>query len=420
MAARPRRRGLWWLVALLLVLVALRFDDWRPFSLARDNLFDWYQRLTPRAPNSGRVIVIDIDEASLKKLGQWPWPRTVLAEMTRRLTAAGAIVGFDILFAEADRHSPGAGPGGAPSGDAAFADAMRTGKVVLGEAEEAFGRAPAPPKTALTVENGSASKLKTLPMFHGMVQPLPELAAAAAGLGFFSVGPGDDDGVVRHLAMLASVADVVYPALALELARLSQDADKVLIVSAGSGAVDQLAIPPKLVVPTGWEGDVRPRFKITPLPTASIADLLEHAPEPGSLAGKIALVGTSAVGLRDIRMTPVGALPGVHLHAVALDNMLTGSLLWRPAWTKTAELAAMLVGGLAVMVATLAATRRRLLGVWLGFDALAVVLSQALFHLWGLLVDPTAPLIATTALVFASLALDALGRERPVATAKAR
>jgi adenylate cyclase len=218
--------------------------------------------------------------------------------------------------------------------------------------------------------------------------------------------------------MLASVADVVYPALALELARLSQGADRIMIVSAGGGAVDQLAIPPKIVIPTGWEGDVRPRFKVAAVPTLSVVDVLERLPA-GALADKIAVVGTSAVGLRDIRMTPVGHLPGVYLHAIALDNMLTGSLLSRPAWTKTAELAAMLVGGLALMAATLAANRRRLLVVWLAVSVLAIALSQAAFHLEGLLIDPAAPIIAATALVFLSLALDALRRERPT-TAKAR
>src|SRR5271170_1029230 len=86
----------WLLLPLLALLVGLRIADWRPFALTRDNLFDWYQTVAPPTPSSDRVVVVEIDEASLAGLGQWPWSRAVLAELTRRLTTAGAVVGFDI------------------------------------------------------------------------------------------------------------------------------------------------------------------------------------------------------------------------------------------------------------------------------------------------------------------------------------
>src|ERR1700733_7977020 len=96
----------WLLLPLLALLVGLRIADWRPFALTRDNLFDWYQTVAPPTPSSDRVVVVEIDEASLAGLGQGPGAGAVLAELTRRLTAAGAIVGFDIVFAEPDRMSP--------------------------------------------------------------------------------------------------------------------------------------------------------------------------------------------------------------------------------------------------------------------------------------------------------------------------
>src|SRR5271170_4690126 len=104
-AALMRGHG-WLLLPLLALLVGLRIADWRPFALTRDNLFDWYQTIAPSAPGGDRVVVVEIDEASLAALGQWPWSRAVLAELTKRLTEAGAIVGFDMVFAEPDRLSP--------------------------------------------------------------------------------------------------------------------------------------------------------------------------------------------------------------------------------------------------------------------------------------------------------------------------
>src|SRR5262245_51550788 len=114
----------------------------------RDLVFDEYQRLAPRAPADGAaaVTIVDIDEASLGRLGQWPWPRTILADLVERLRAAGAAaIVFDIVFAEPDRSSPEqllaslpADPlltsrlSRLPSHDRRFADAIAGGRVVTG------------------------------------------------------------------------------------------------------------------------------------------------------------------------------------------------------------------------------------------------------------------------------------------------
>ena len=135
---------------------------------------------------------------------------------------------------------------------------------------------------------------------------------------------------------------------------------------------------------------------------------------PGSLAGRIALIGATAAGLNDTRQTPIGPMPGVYLNARALRDMLAGSLLRRPAWSDPIEIALMLAGGLGVIVITGAQARRRrgFIAFWLVSSAATVGASVALYRSYGLLIDASAPVITTTALVFAVLLLVAFRPER--------
>jgi len=133
------RRSLAVLAGLVLVglLALLRLADPLPVAAIRDIGFDFEQRLLPRPADQSPVRVIDIDDASLSKYGQWPWPRTLLATLTDRLNELGAaVVGFDVLFPEADRLSP--------DNDTSFAGALFKGNSVLG-----FSLAPNGPGTLL-------------------------------------------------------------------------------------------------------------------------------------------------------------------------------------------------------------------------------------------------------------------------------
>jgi adenylate cyclase len=132
----------------------------------------------------------------------------------------------------------------------------------------------------------------------------------------------------------------------------------------------------------------------------------------GLLAGRIAIIGATAVGLRDTRQTPVGPMPGVYLNARALRDMLTGSLLQRPAWSEPLEIALMIASGLAVIVAAGAPRRRMFVALWLTASPAIIGGSIALHRADGLLLDPTAPVDSTTLLVFAILLLVTLRQDR--------
>src|SRR6476660_10266853 len=135
-------------VILLLALAALRVANPIPIQELRVRVFDLFQVIQPREATQRPVVIVDIDEKSLKAIGQWPWPRTRVADLITRLTQMGAlVVAFDIVFAEPDRMSPNIAADvfrdldeatreklrALPSNDTVLADALRQSRVVLGE-----------------------------------------------------------------------------------------------------------------------------------------------------------------------------------------------------------------------------------------------------------------------------------------------
>jgi adenylate cyclase len=396
--------------------------------VARNSLFDVYQTTAPSRVSSDRVVVIEIDEATLASLGQWPWSRAVTAALTRRLTAAGAIVGFDIVFAEPDRLSPdriarafdyidpalGRALAAAPNTDGLFAQAIGGGRVVLAEFLDDTDAGPAPTGTAptsptLAVRGRAATPY--LPQARGMVGSIPVLAQPAAGVGFLAVYLNPDpDGVVRHLPMLVRVGDRIVPAFALELARVAVAAAQPT-VAVGRFGIDSVAVG-DLVAPTDRTGEVWLNYALAAPRGLSAHRVLDGSVADGALAGRIAIIGATASGLRDVRQTPIGPMPGVYLNARVLRDMLAGTLLVRPAWSGPLEIAVMLASGLGVIVAAGARRRRFFITLWLASTAAAFGTSLALYRAHGLLIDAGAPVIATTVLVFAILLLVAQRQDR--------
>jgi adenylate cyclase len=220
-------------------------------SQARDLVFDAYQRASPRAFDpDAPVHIVDIDEAALDAYGQWPWPRSYLAALTDRLFDHGAAaVGYDVLFAEPDRTSPeriaeswsrfrdGIPPVlpdlGLPPHDQVFAAAIAGRPVVLSVAGGPEGEVPAP--LAGVAVTGALPP--GLAQFPAAVVNLPDLTAAAAGLGTISLGRSGD-GVTRTVPLVSVVGETLMPALSVELLRVAQGAGgHILRTTEGSGEV---------------------------------------------------------------------------------------------------------------------------------------------------------------------------------------
>ncbi|WP_340586894.1 adenylate/guanylate cyclase domain-containing protein [Erythrobacter alti] len=410
---------------IVLVLVALvQFADFAPLERIRWQVFDIYQQAAPRAPDAdGPVVVVDIDEASIAELGQWPWPRTDLAKLTRRLGEAGAhVIAYDIVFSEPDRTSPaliaeryarsgdeaalGAEFASLPSHDALFAESLREVPVVTGFFLDAgeIGR-EVEPAASFTISGTLPSE--SVREYAGALLPLPEIEHASAGIGSVSIDP-DADGIVRRASMVAIHRGTLVPALSLEAVRVAQDLGSPnLLTSDGSGQT--LSAPGAAVavrlgeteIPVNDAGEMWIHFQpANALGLISAAPIITDAMSDTELAelvaGKIVFIGGSAQGLQDLVATPVSdvQVAGVTVHAAAAEQILSGDFLDRPDWALGLEmLLALVLGGILVVVLPrIGALPGALVAV--AMIAAVIATSWLAFTQLRYLLDPTYPVVA--------------------------
>lgn len=423
--AGPRLLALIVLALLLLV----RFEDPSPLERMRLDLFDLYQNARPRAlpPGAERpVLILDIDEASLKRFGQWPFSRAILADLVAKARADGAAaIGFDMVFPEPDRLSPqklaetlpGLSPAlvadlkARPDTDALFAEAISGGKVVLGrtglsELPRAQGEETAP-HLPLAVLGGDPTEL--LPAYPGMLRNLPALEKAAAGVGLFSIIP-EPDGIIRRVPMAFAVDGAIRPALSVELLRQATGGDAFAIRRDKAG-IEGLIVGGHFI-PTERDGRRWVHFTAhAPQRFIPLADFLDGRIAPGRLDGRIVLVGASAIGLQDLRATPLDpAMPGVEIHAQIIESIVTGSLLQRPHLALGVEILAAGFLGLVMILLLPRLGVRLVLLLGLGLAGATIWLGWHLFATRGLLIDTSFPLLAALA-VFLTLAFANYWRE---------
>lgn len=393
--------------AVVVGLVALRAADPYAVRVARETTFDTYQQIRPRqAPEGLPVRIVDIDEASLAAIGQWPWPRKDLADIASRLTELGAAaVVFDILFPEPDRLSPSTILGSGDDYDALFAEALAAGPSVLVMSRVGTGIAAPGPKAGFAMTG--TDPLASLPRLDGVAAPLPLLAEAATGLGVASLDR-EGAGVARRLPLLWSNGSAPLPTLAVEALRVAQGVSTLVVLGDASGAptVAGLRIG-ALEVPTGPSGDMWLYYRELPASTyVSAAQVLgdDHAQLAPLLAGHIVLVGTSATGLLDIRASALGEpVPGVSIHLQAIEQILTGTFLQRADWVGGIELLVIAASGLAVVLILLLTGPLVGLAFSIMIAALATAGSWLAFSQFGILVDASFALFAVL-VVYAAMA----------------
>ncbi|MDX2308897.1 MAG: adenylate/guanylate cyclase domain-containing protein [Hyphomicrobium sp.] len=367
----PRQLPLHVLIALAILALAVivRVADPGPVARLRLSVFDAYLTANPRVPDPAfPVKIVDIDEASLAQFGQWPWPRTRLAEIVDRLRALGArAVAVDLVLAEPDRMSPAAlaetlpnepelrplaeAVARLPSNDARLAESIATLPVVLGFSAEAGAARQLPPPKAPFALAGDDPKT-FVPRFEGGTGPLPELAARAAGLGAVNWLP-ERDQIVRSVPLLVGAGGALYPSLSLETLRVLDGPGATIVVKSSNasgltafGAASGIEIVRAggHVLPSDGRGELWLNFAPhDDRRMISARRVLAGDVESREIEGRIVLIGASATGLLDLRATPLAAsVPGVEIHAQALEQMLSGRHLVRPAWATGAELFFML------------------------------------------------------------------------------
>ncbi|MBI5202980.1 MAG: adenylate/guanylate cyclase domain-containing protein [Elusimicrobia bacterium] len=358
--------------AMLAAAVFLRVGDSDLVEAIQNQAFDLYQRQGPRPYQAMPVKILDIDEESLKIIGQWPWPRTKLAELLRKLDAMGAsVVVFDALFPEQDRTSPGKVIESWPQDDPAvrelkprvakltdhdtlFARAMSKTRVVLGFALRNEASDTLPERKAGIALSG---EFPTLPKYKGAVGNLPVLEKAASGIGNVGFSPSSD-GIIRAVPLVFNVQDKLYPGLAAEALRVAQGAKTIAIKTSGGSGETNLGertgiVKVKIgqfVIPTDGQGrvwlhytkldDDKKRF-------IPVWKIFKNEVPREEIENGILFLGTSAQGLRDIRATPInGSAAGVEVHAQVVEQALLGHWLNRPDWALGAEVLFLVALGL--------------------------------------------------------------------------
>ncbi|MEZ0226358.1 MAG: CHASE2 domain-containing protein [Alphaproteobacteria bacterium] len=421
------------LMSLLFIAVCIRFLAPPFIGHMMQFTFDAYNRMIPREPAGNNVVIVDIDEASLQRVGQWPWPRTAIGELAVNLREMGAkTVAFDIAFSEADRTSPAriadslpkrpelapvtAALKKLPDNDEVLAQKFaQAGNVVTGFVGARSATGPSLPPIVKAGFCGNSAKPydeKNNPppqvlRVKDFVTSLPNITAAAAGNGIFTSEP-DGDGIIRNVPILIGREDEhdtltgLLPALSLEALRVSKsDVNKMMAASGrcvgydldidGLGSIRGVFLS-GWRIPTDSVGRIQVYYHgHRPELYVPAWEVLEKKADPALFKDKIVLVGTSSIGLLDLRSSPLDSvLPGVEIHAEIIEQVLNRQFLVREEGMKAKELLYAIVVGLLIIF----------LGPAVGGGTMAVLVALAIAagvggsffaYKHGLLIDSVYP-----------------------------
>jgi adenylate cyclase len=431
-------------ITLLPVLLALAHATgaWQLTVLDRlDNLiYDIRLRATMPGTLDSRVVIVDVDDASLARQGQWPWARDTIARLTTELLTRQqvAVLGFDVMFLEPDRSSDlqrlrqiAAGPLRdmpalaaeverlAPTldHDATFAQALNGQRIALGyyftrtQTPSAKGQLPAAP--LLPSEAFPAGAVYAT-SWNGFGASLPALAHAAPVAGFLNTLVGaNGDGVIRSVPLIAryegdQARPGYYESLGLAVYRLANGSPAVRPAFASGGAAPRIEslMLGGLRVPVDQTASMQVPFRGPGGANAgsfryvAAADVLDGRLAPGELKDRIVLLGATAPGLQDLRATPVGAaFPGVEVHANIVSGLLDHRLLAVPDYAPGYEVLTVLVAGLVLVFGLSLSSAPR--AVLLGAGTVAVLVGlNAWLYLSHSLVLPLASALVMAALAF--------------------
>ena len=415
-------------------LLTLRVADPTPVNTLRGAGFDTLQRIWPRQSSETQPVrVVDIDETSLKKLGQWPWPRSQLAKLVDELQQLGAAaIVFDIIFPEPDRMSPdnvlndpavkaqlGANipNSNLPNYDNALAEAIKGHNVVMAFANEPGVPGNLPPHKAGFAQTGT-SAINAPPHLGQVTRNLEILDQAAAGIGSFNIDLATDQGIARQIPLLWTDGKTYFPSLVLESLRVAQGAD-TFVVNGSTDTEDTLNSirVGDIEIPVSESGQFPVYFNHNDPSLYVSASLLldgnNHETLRPQIAGHIVLIGTSAIGLVDNKTSPLGeSIPGVSIHAQALQQIMAGAFLKRPIWAAATELVFICLSG--IMVA-LGMGIFRPLSLVVAQTALLFAMAATVaiaFKNYGLLLDLTFPVLAVSAIFLATIAFRLLVTDR--------
>ncbi|MCE5262840.1 MAG: CHASE2 domain-containing protein [Deltaproteobacteria bacterium] len=402
---------------MLFLFILLTFSpDRSPFKTIRLGLFDSYQTYWPRERKSAPAVIVAIDETSLNLFGQWPWPRTRLAELLDHVISYHpAAVGVDIIMSEPDRASPSRMADSLPQ----ISPALRQSLKSLPDNDLLLAAALAGKPVVLGAAGfdlktpGTASTMRSAPVvsrggdagphvrkFSAVLKSLPVLGDAASSQALLSADL--ERGVVRRVPMVAAVGDVLVPALSIEMLRVAGRLPAIE-VQVGTRGITAIGLG-DIQIPTEANGEAWVHFAKSSVDRyISAADLLAGRVHPDVLERKLVLIGLTGVGLLDYQTTPCGEqVPGIEVHAQLIENIFDGSYLRRPSWMAAVERGILLLGGILLLLAVPALKPRFSIALAAVLSAVLFAVGILLYRTSGILFDATSVSIGLNA-VFGTL-----------------
>lgn len=431
------------LLGVLSAAVMLSFSDMRWRSQIRNFTFDNYNLIKPRE-SSDKIVIVDIDEASLKAVGQMPWPRSVMGQLVDNLKAMGAdVIVFDIVFAEPDRSSPSRIADqfreqdgfvdliplleAMPDNDFSFSQSIRKAENVVTGFSFTNEKTEATPRQKGIFRGRDIEHF--VPNLRGVSANLKPVSKYAAGNGSFFVST-DTDGIIRRVPMLVahnrpgSSITSIYPSLSLETIRVldQERGGRVILGNEQYAKLDPERFgiegievgKGKRFIPTNARGEFPVYFaKSNPDWYVPAHKVLDKTLPQEAIKDKIVFVGTSAVGLKDIRSTPLDTfIPGVEVHLNIVDQILQSNYLTRSIEAEGLEAVSIAIMGIFIIIFA------PFFGaVFQAFVVIAAV-AGAIFAGWyafvhhGLLIDVAYPSLSVLVIFMLSTVLTYLRIER--------
>ena len=342
--------SIWMVIAFAVVLTGVRIDNSDTVKTLRYKTWDHFQYVQPRQEVSDSVTVINVTEEDLKRYGQWPWPRHVMAMLHAKLVDNGAIlVNYNILFAEPDRMSGTEYLKSMPMNnelreqlgkvlldtDAVFSIVLKESKKAILMMSVKNETGTELPSTTQIIEKGIVQPW--LYEFEGIVSPTARVSAGATGMGVNVTSP-EPDAVVRKMPVLIRVGDKIYPSMLLENVRLLNKSKRIKVIAKQHG-IDEVLVSKKAGIPVNHNAEMYINYA-EPLMYENISatDILTDNFDKEKIKGRIIVVGLDAAGLSVLKYTPHGLTTDQNISAQALDTFLTGKYLLRTPQADTYEI----------------------------------------------------------------------------------
>ena len=342
--------SIWMVIIVAAVLLGIRIDNGDTIKTLRYKTWDYFQQIHPRNSISDSITVVNITEEDLKRYGQWPWPRHVMAMLHAKIGDAGAVlVNYNILFAEPDRMSGVEYLKSMPmtnelreqlgtvllDTDAVFSTVLKESgnAVILMSVKNEVGYEL--PSTTQIIEKGNVKPW--LYEYQGIVSPTQKISVGVAGMGVNVTSP-EPDAVVRKMPVLIRINGKIYPSMLLENVRLLNNSKRIKVIAKEHG-IDEVLVSKKAGVPVNHNAEMYINYadpeKYVQM---SATEIFSNSFNENKIKGRIVVVGMDAAGLSVLKYTPHGLTTDQMISAQALDTLLTGKLLLRTPQADTLEI----------------------------------------------------------------------------------